>query len=526
MKVFIADDIAREGVDYLRKHTDYLIDFSPKLEEADACVHIRDADAVIVRSATSIRGKILESAGLLKVIGRAGIGTDNIDITTATERGIVVLNTPDANATTTAELAIAHILSLCRHLPAADRSVRNGEWQRSRFIGTEVSDKVLGIIGFGTIGRIVASRAIGLRMKVLGYDPFVTGEVFAEANVEPVSLETLLAAADIVTLHCPLVEKTRHLINRETLQQMKHGARLVNCARGDLVDESALYDALQDGRLSGAALDVYAQEPPLNSPLLKLENVVFTPHLGASTEEAQTAVGIEIARQVATFLQQGEAINAINLPRISGREAERLKPYQLLANKMGQLLASMCPAAITQLQVALLGQVAELNSHTIVTEAIIGLLSEHFSTPVNQVNAHHLARRQGIAVAESRSSESRDYLTLISLTASFDSQDITLAGTLFDERHPRLVRINDYYLEAPLQGNLLITRHIDKPGVIGDIGALLATEQINIATMQVGNNDQSDMAIAIIGISHLLDESTLDKVRNLAAIDKAIQISL
>lgn len=526
MKIFIADNIAAEGVAYLKTNPAFHIDFSPGLKPEQVSEHIADSDAVIVRSATAIRGPVLDAAKRLKVIGRAGIGTDNIDVAAATGRGIAVLNTPDANATTTAELAIAHILSLCRHLPFADASVRAGKWERARYTGTEVAGKTLGIIGFGTIGRIVANRAQGLKMKVLAYDPFVTREIFATAGVESMPLEELLATADIVTLHCPLIEKTRNLINDATLRLMKPGARLINCARGGLVDETALYQALKEDRLAGAALDVFENEPPKDSPLSALDNVVFTPHLGASTEEAQTAVGMEIARQVAIFLESGEAINAVNLPRIPVQEAVRLKPWQELAEKLGHLLCLMSPSAITHLEVALLGRVTELQSTPIATAALVGLLGEQLDIPVNQVNASHLAQRQGIVVSESRSPEAHDYLSQIVITAGFDGDRIALAGTLFDERHPRLVRINDYHLEAPLEGNLLFTRHIDQPGVVGDIGALLGKEHINIATMQVGNAENADTAIAIIGISSLLSAKTMSQIQKIPAIDKIMQISL
>jgi D-3-phosphoglycerate dehydrogenase len=526
MKVFIADDIAQDGVQYLKTHTGYQIDFSPKLDPEKICEHISDCDAVIVRSATSVRGKILDCASKLKVIGRAGIGTDNIDVITATERGIVVLNTPDANAITTAELAIAHMLSSCRQLPQADRSVRDGKWERSRFSGTELSGKTLGIIGFGTIGRIVANRALGLKLKVVAYDPFVTEEVFTNAGVEPLPLEQLLSVSDIVSLHCPLADSTKNLINANTIARMKPGARLVNCARGGLVDETALYEALTSGHLASAALDVYENEPPGDSPLFNLDNVVLTPHLGASTVEAQTAVGVEIARQVAAFLQHGEAINAVNLPRIARHEALRLKPWQELTYKMGRLLALMSASAITRLDIALVGQVTELKSAPIVTSALEGLLSEHLSIPVNQVNAGFLAKRQGISVLESRITESHDYLSKITLTACFDDGRITLAGTLFDGRHPWLAGINDYHVEAPLKGNLLFTRHTDRPGVVGKIGLLLASADINITTMQVGNVEGKDTAIAVIGISNLLSPSVLSGIREIPDISKALQIEL
>lgn len=526
MKIFVADKIADEGVEFLKNQAGFEVDFTTGLDEADACRHIREADAVIVRSATSIRGTILEAANKLKVIGRAGIGLDNIDIPAATERGIVVLNTPDANATTTAELAIAHMMSLCRHLPFADQSIRSGKWERSSFMGAELSGKTLGVIGFGTIGRIVANLGLGLNMKVVAYDPFVTDEVFTEACVESMNIDQLLECADIVTLHCPLIEQTRNLINRDRLAIMKSSARLINCARGGLIDEEALFDALQKGQLAGAALDVYENEPPSDSPLLKLDNVVFTPHLGASTEEAQTAVGVEIAKQITTFLNSGEAINAVNMPRIATEEALTLKPYQEIARKLGKLLALMVPSAIKQLEVSLHGQIASCDPRPVAVEALVGLLQNSLSIPVNQVNAVHLAKRQGIALTESRSEETYDYLSLVSVKAKFNNAGIIVSGTMFHDKYPRLIQINDYQIEAPLSGNLLITRHADQPGVVGAIGVLLGEENINISNMQVGVKDASNEAIAIIGISQLLSEDALNKIGGIPAINKIIQVSM
>ncbi len=526
MKIFVADKIANEGVEFLKKQPGLDVDFTTGLKENEACEHIREADAVIVRSATSIRGKILEAGENLKVIGRAGIGVDNIDIPAATERGIVVLNTPDANATTTAELAIAHMMSLSRHLPFADQSIRNGKWERSSFMGAELSGKTLGIVGFGTIGRIAASRGLGLNMNVVAYDPFVTDEIFAEACVTPMDIDQLLECADFVTLHCPLIEQTKNLISRERLAIMKPSARLINCARGGLIDEEALFEALDNGQLAGAALDVYENEPPTDSPLLKLNNVVFTPHLGASTEEAQTAVGVEIAKQIATFLQSGEAINAINMPRIATEEALTLKPYQEIASKLGQLLALMAPSAIKQLEVGLYGQIASCDPHPVAVEALVGLLQNSLSIAVNQVNAVHLAKRQGIALTESRSEATHDYISMVSVKAKFDSEEIIVSGTLMNDKYPRLIQINDYQIEVPLSGNLLITRHSNQPGVVGALGILLGEENINISNMQVGVKDGSDEAIAIIGISQLLTESTLNAVTEIPAINKVIQVSL
>ncbi len=526
MKVFIADEIASEGVEFLQQIDGIEVDFSPGLNEAEVCEHISDCDAVIVRSATSIRGAVLDAATQLKVIGRAGIGVDNIDVECATEKGIVVLNTPDANATTTAELAIAHMMSLCRHLPVADKSVRGGGWERSKFMGAELSGKTLGIIGFGTIGRIVASRGLGLKMDVIAHDPFVAPEVFEECCVRPKEIEDLLREADIISLHCPLIEKTRGLINAERIALMKPGSRLLNCARGGLIDETALYDALQSGHLAGAALDVFSSEPPKDSPLLNLDNVVFTPHLGASTEEAQIAVGVEIAKQIAIFLQRGEAINAVNLPSIPTESALKLRPYQDLAEKLSRVLAKMLSEPVSKLEVALQGNIASYDSHPVAIAALAGLLNQYLSVPVNQVNALKLAHRQGICLVETRSDETHGYLSVLSIKAHLANTTVTVAGTLFDERHPRLIRINRYELEAPLKGTFLCTRHTDEPGVVGAIGAALSNAHINISNMQVGTANGLDMAIAVIGISELLNEKVMQSIRDIPAINKVMQLTI
>jgi D-3-phosphoglycerate dehydrogenase len=526
MKLFIADKIADEGVEFLKQHAGFDVDFSPGLDESEACEHIRDCDAIIIRSATTLRGAILDAGTQLKVIGRAGIGVDNIDVETATARGIVVLNTPDANATTTAELAVAHILSLCRHLPAADQSVRNGKWERSKFMGVELAGKTLGVIGFGTIGRIVAARGLGMKMDVIAHDPFVADDVFVKTGVQPRNLDSLLREADLVTLHCPMTDKTRGLINAEKIKIMKSGALLINCARGGLIDEQALNDALLQGHLAGAALDVYEEEPPTNSPLLGLDNVVLTPHLGASTREAQLAAGLEIAKQVATYLDTGEAINAINLPSMATETALKVRPYQVLANKLSRLLAIMASNPITQIEVSLFGQIADYDSHPVAVAALAGLLNEYLSIPVNQVNAVNLAHRQGIKLIESRSDETHGYLSMLTIKAKQVYEEITVSGTLLDDRHPRLVRINDYELEAPLVGNLMFTRHGDQPGVVGAIGAVLGTANINISNMQVGVANDSNKAIAVIGISELLDEKCMAAIKEIPAISRVMQVAM
>lgn len=523
-KVFVADKLAPEGIAALEQYPELEIDFTPGLSVEDAIPHAANADAIIVRSATKIRGELLDAATQLKVVGRAGIGVDNIDLDVATERGVVVLNTPDANATTTAELAIAHMFSLSRNLPAADQSVREGKWERNNFLGTEISGKTVGIVGFGTIGRLAAERCRGLKMRVIGFDPFVTDKTFEEHGVEKCELDDLVQQADFVSLHCPVTDGTRNLFSRERLASMKPGARLINCARGGLVDEVALKEVVASGHLAGAALDVYASEPPGESPLFEETNIQFTPHLGASTEEAQTAVGVEIAHQIAAFLIRSEVINAVNVPSIAPEKLEKLGPYMDLARKLGKLLCNMMEEPMSTIEVGVFGEASTLDTHPIASAAMVGVLCGHHSVPVNQINSLHLAKRQGISITEVSSDDSRDYRSLIRITATGGDQTICIEGTIFDDHHPRLVRVNDYEVETPLEGRLLFTRHADQPGVIGMLGEILGRRGINISRMQVGVANGNQLAIAVLAISEALDSDTIEHIGSIDAVDKALQI--
>ena len=523
-KVFVADKLALEGIAALKEYTPLEIDFSPGLDVEAAIAHIANADAVIVRSETKIRGKLLEAAKKLRVVGRAGIGVDNIDLDATTERGIVVLNTPDANATTTAELAIAHLFSLSRALPEADRTTREGQWLRSKFMGSEVTGKTIGIVGFGTIGRLVAERARGLKLRVLGFDPFVNPQTFADYGVERVELDALLAQADYVTLHCPMTNDTRNLLSAERLQLMKKGARLINCARGGLVDEAALLVAVQSGHLAGAALDVFEKEPPGASPLFAEPRIQFTPHLGASTEEAQTATGVEIAHQIAAYLLKGEIRNAVNIKSVPPERLAQLEPYAQLARRLGKLVSGMAVGALQEVEIGFYGSAADLDSQPLVAAVVAGLLQDHLDTPINRVNAAHLARRQGIRLSEVKSTDVRDYLSVLRVTVRAEGGACCLEGTLFDGRHPRLVRVNEYALEAPLEGHVVFTRHADKPGVIGALGELLGREGINISRMQVGAAEGRDSAIGVLGVSRALSAAQLAAISGIPAIDKVLQV--
>lgn len=525
-KILITDKLAEDGINFLNAQDGIQIRIQTGLNEDQLCEIIPEFDALLIRSDTQVTPRVLKAATHLKVVGRAGIGVDNVDLATAMEQGIIVMNTPDANATTTAELAIAHLFSLSRNLPVANQSVRDGKWERSKLMGAEVTHKTLAILGFGTIGRIVAQRGNGLGMQVIAYDPFVAPEIFAQHGAEMVDLETLVKQADYLTLHCPLLEKTRHIIGREQLALMKKSARLINCARGGLVDEAALHDALKEGRLAGAALDVYEQEPPKDSPLLGLDNIVFTPHLGASTKEAQVAVSVEIARQVVKYLQTGEAINALNLPRLSADELKQAQPFMNLANILGKVLVGLIDQPIQKLEVAVFGKAAQGKIRPISTEAMVGLLSGQFSTPVNRVNAENIAKRQGISLIESQTEASEGYLSLIQLTGHCADKSISLAGTLLGDHHPRLVSINHFEIEVVPEGTLLITRHHDKPGVIAAISSILGASNINITRMQVSVADDEQSAMMVISVSDPLNEQVLKAVCDVPAVLTARQIVL
>ena len=525
-RILVADPIHDQGQAFLDLRPGLSVDVVTGLDEGALCQRIDDYDALIVRSKTRVTARVIAAGTRLKAIGRAGIGVDNIDVPAATERGIVVFNTPDANATTTAELALAHLLSLSRYLPQADRSVRRGEWKPGDFVGTELAGKTVGVIGFGTIGRIVARRCLGFRTRVLAFDPYVVPEVVRETGAEPTDLDSLLANSDYVTLHCPLNDATRNLLDASGFAKMKRGARIINCARGGLIDETALVEALASGHLAGAALDVYAKEPPGTSPLLALDNVVLTPHVGASTNEAQQAVSVNIAEHIAAFLETGAAQSAVNLPRIPSDQLLRSRPYQRLARALGRLLSALVAGPVTELEVALFGRIADIDPRLITAGALAGLLGDRLALPVNEVNATTLAQRQGIAVREVRSEEARDYLSLIELRARTSDRLTNVGGTLLGENHPRLVHIDGYHVEAVPEGCLIFTRHDDRPGVVGALGGILGRENINISRMQIGIAEGSPEAIALIGVSAPLPPKVLEEVRAIPAIRQAVQIEL
>ncbi len=526
-KILVSDKLADDGINYLNEQSDIQVHIQVGMNEDELCEIIGDYDALLIRSDTKVTKRVLQAATNLKVVGRAGIGVDNVDIPAATEQGVIVMNTPDANATTTAELAIAHMFSLSRNLPEASASVRAGKWERSQLVGAEINRKTFAILGFGTIGRLAAKRACGLGMRVIAYDPFVTPEIFEECGAQSVDLDTLVKEADYLSLHCPMIEKTRGIIGAEQLKMMKKTAMLINCARGGLVDEAALYDALKNGEIAKAALDVYEQEPPKDSPLFELDNITFTPHLGASTREAQVAVSVEIAIQAVTYLKTGEAINALNLStKISAEALKKSRPFMMLANVMGKMLVDLAGEPIETLEVSLFGKAADAEVRPVSVEALVGILAGQMSTPVNSVNAENIAKKQGIALVESKTEETEGYLSLVKLSGICANKTVSVVGTLLGDHHPRIVNVNQFEIEVVPEGTLLVTEHNDKPGVISAISSILGESLINISRMQVGVPDSNDKAMAVISVSSPLPANILEKVRDLSFVNCAIQINL
>jgi D-3-phosphoglycerate dehydrogenase len=489
--------------------------------ERDALIKIiGEYDGIAVRSATKVTEKVIAAANGLKVIGRAGIGVDNIDVPAATSKGIIVMNTPFGNSITTAEHAIALLLALARQIPQADVSTQAGKWEKNRFMGVELTAKTLGIIGCGNIGSIVADRALGLRMRVIAYDPFLSPERAKDIGVEKVELDDLLARADFISFHTPLTEKTKNLLNAETLARTKKGVRVINCARGGLVDEKALRAALDSGQVAGAAFDVFSTEPATENPLFGHPNVVCTPHLGAATSEAQENVALQIAEQMSDYLLRGAISNAVNFPSITAEEAPRLKPYIALAEKLGSFAGQLTETGITKVQVTYEGAVANLKTKALTSAAIAGLLRPMLQD-VNVVSATIVAKERGIVVEETTRETAGDYESLITLTVVTERQSRFVSGTVFADGRPRIVNIKGIRMDAEFGRSMIYITNLDKPGFIGKFSSTLGDAGINIATFHVGREAPGGNAVALIEIDGEMPADVLAKVRALPQVQQA-----
>ncbi|CAH2599676.1 D-3-phosphoglycerate dehydrogenase [Rhodovastum atsumiense] len=525
-KVLISDKLSPAAVEIFRARG-VEVDVKTGLSAADLRAIIGEYDGLAIRSATKVTKEVLETATNLKVVGRAGIGVDNVDIKSATARGVVVMNTPNGNAITTAEHAIAMMFALARQIPEASASTKAGKWEKNRFMGVELTGKVLGVIGCGNIGSIVADRAIGLKMRVVAYDPYLTDKRARDIGVEKIELADLIARADIITLHTPLTDQTRNIISRDALARAKKGVRIINCARGGLVDEAALAEALKSGHVAGAALDVFEVEPAKESPLFALENVVCTPHLGASTTEAQENVALQIAEQMSDFLLTGAVSNAINMPSVSAEDAPRLKPYMELCRSLGAFAGQLTTAqhsAIKAVTIEYEGAAAGLNTKPLTAAALAGLMGPMMEG-ANMVNAPVLAHDRGIEVSETIHDRPSEYQTLVRISVVTDTQTRGVAGTLFAGSRPRIVEIKGIPVEADFARHMLYVTNQDKPGFIGRFGAVLSEAGINIATFHLGRAEAGGDAICLVSIDEEPSEEVLKAVRALPLVVQAAPLS-
>ena len=517
-RVLVADAISEAGVALLRATDGFDVAVETKLPPDALRSRLRDADALIVRSATRVTEDALADAKRLRVIGRAGTGVDNIDLEAATRAGIVVLNAPGANAVAAAEHTICLLLALARHVSPAHAALREGRWERSRYTGVELAGKTLGVVGLGRIGREVARRAIGLRMSVLGYDPYVSESAVADLGVACAPLPRVLGEADVVTLHVPLARETGHLVDRAAIAGMKRGARLINCARGGLVDEAALLEALESGHLAGAALDVFETEPPEDLRLVRHPAVVATPHLGASTVEAQERVGTEIAEKVRDFLLRGTVLDAVNFPSLGRDEHEAARPVMELAERLGRFVAQIVEGGVRRLEVRALGAFAQLPLKPIVMAATRGLLSPVLVGGATLVNALALARDRGITVEEARSTEATPFAGLLRLTVTTDRATTAIAGTLLSDGRPRVVELDGLPIESTPDGHLVLLRNQDVPGVVGRVGTVLGQAGVNIAGLQLGRERRGGAAVSVIDVDGPVPADALAALRELPGV--------
>lgn len=526
MRVLVSDSISDKGVEILR-NAGLSVDVKTKLSPTELIDIIGEYEGLVVRSATKVTTDVVNAAKKLKVIGRAGAGLDNIDVPASTKKGIVVMNTPGGNTVTTAEHAIAMLLSLVRLIPQATASIKGGKWEKNKFTGQEFYNKTLGIVGMGRVGGHVAKLGQGLLMNVLAFDPYLSQENAQKMGVELVSLDEIYRRSDFITIHSPLTAETRNLISSEAINKMKNGVLIVNCARGGIVDESALYEGLKSAKIGGAAFDVFVQEPvDAQNPLLSLENFVCTPHLGASTTEAQENVALAIAEQIVDYLTKGVIRNAANFPSVSPDVLPKLQPYISLAEKLGAFQASISDGAIEKVSIEYRGKVAELSAAPLTIAALKGLLSPILEDSVNYVNAPIIAQERGIGVEESKNRDAGDYISLITIKVQTSTGTNEAKGALFSRRDPRIIEINGYPLEVVPEGYMIILSNVDKPGVVGNIGTILSKHNINIARMQFGRDVPGGKVLSVISIDSPASPELMEQMKKLPNVLSVKQIKL
>ena len=525
MKVLISDNLSTRGVEILKK-AGLEVEFRSKTSAEEIEKMIGDYDGLIIRSATKVTAGLLEKAAKLKVIGRAGSGLDNVDIPAATKKGVVVMNTPGGNTVTTAEHTIGMIFACARMIPQAYASLKAGKWEKKKFEGVELFDKTLGIVGLGAIGGVVANRCSAMGMKILAFDPFISTEKAKQLGIELADLETIYKRSDFITLHTPKTKETAGLINKNTIAKMKDGVRIINCARGGIVNEADLYEALKSGKVAAAAFDVFEKEPPENHPLLTLDNFIATPHLGASTLEAQENVATAVAEQIVDYLIAGTVRNAVNVPSVPADQLPSLSPYINLAERMGLFTAQVLEGGITQVTVEYSGEVSNLKLEPVTLAALKGLLTPMIQENVNYVNAPLIAKDRGIEVKVSKSDDTTEYTSLVTLRVKAGGKDSSVAGTLNSKKEPRIIQVDNFPMETVPEGDMLVLMNHDKPGVIGGIGTLLGQNSVNIARMQFGRESQGGLAMSVVSIDSPVSDAVMGKIKQLPNVLSVKQIRI
>ncbi len=513
LKILISDKFSEAGRRIFDENPDFTADYKPGLSPEELMAVIGEYDGLVIRSGTRVSEEVLNAATKLRVVGRAGVGVDNVDIVAATQRGICVMNTPGGNTVTTGEHAVAMMLAMARKIPQADASLKSGKWLKSSFQGTEVFGKTLGILGLGRVGRVVAERALGLRMKVLANDPFVSDNQARKLGVEKASFDELLGRSDFITIHLPKTPETKNLINEQTIAKMKQGVRLINCARGGIVKESDLYEALQSGRVAAAALDVFEHEPCTDNPLFKLDNVIVTPHLGASTAEAQENVAVAVVKQIIDYLAGGVIVNAVNVPSVSGDALKDIAPFMVLGEKLGSMQAQLSSEIPAEMDITYGGELSQLSNKPVGIAILKGFFARLHDEDVNFVNAPVFADQHDMSVVESSRAKGGEYTNFLTVTVRYpDGKQRSLTGVKFGAHDIRLTRFNDNVINIEPEGHMLILRNKDVPGVVGFIGTLLGEAGVNIANLRLARNRETGTALTFVTMDHEVDEKTMEKL--------------
>lgn len=527
MKVLISDNMSPRAEEIFKNTPGLECDVLTGLKPEELKKKIKEYHGLVVRSATKVTAEILDAAENLKVIGRAGTGVDNIDVETSTKRGVVVMNTPGGNTITTGEHAIAMMVALARKVPQATASMREGKWEKKKFQGVELTGKTLGVLGVGNIGSVVVSRALGLKMNVIAYDPYISEEAADKLGVTLVDLDNLFKKSDFISIHVPLMDSTRNLLSSENFAKMKKGVRIINCARGGIVNEADLAEAIKSGIVAGAALDVFDKEPPdSNNPLLNMEEVILTPHLGASTAEAQENVAVAIAEQIADYLSNGTIRNALNVPSVPSELLTALGPYITLGEKLGSLQGQLLRGGLEEITIEYSGDVVDYDVAPITISCIKGLLDRVLDLYVNFVNAPFVAKERGIKVVEVKSSRATDFASSITIKVKTKDEENLIEGALFGKKEPRIVRIDKFFLDAVPEGYLLILHNEDKPGVIGNVGTLLSSNNVNIARLHLGRSSVGGEAVSVWSVDQPLSKGLIDKILKLPNIISADVVEL